>query len=251
MLRPVAERLDRIPEIFEKAIGLVPTLPPRLVQGSLRTREEGIRVIEAREPLTPEKRKWIEGLQSWWLGDEAVDWIYAFGADETQRAALILEGAFHRWFQEAILRSFPLRQKTEALQEGLATYLTWLVTGTRYSWTVESTYAGTGGADPGKLRSAKFDWAAAASALLEKPENAMALRLSLPKPYSGQNATDALVTYAFAAYLVEGYPDATRRILKTIGEGKGLDAVFVETFGADPERVQRRLARWCREVGSQ
>jgi hypothetical protein len=178
-----------------------------------------------------------------------VDWIHFYAKDPSQRGPLTLEGAFHRWFQTAIVRTWNLVEKSEALQEGLASYLTFLATGTRYSWTVEATYSGSGGADPGRLRSAAFDWATAAAEFLEKPENARALRLSLPKSYSAQTGADALVAYAFAAFLVEGHDGAAKSLLERIGKGTALDEAFQATLGADPERVQARLARWCREVG--
>ena len=69
----------------------------------------------------------------------------------------------------------------------------------------------------------------------------------LSRPVDAMTVSDALVSYAFAAYLIEAYPDVLPALLAEIGSGVPSARAVPEALGRPLPQVQTRFARWLSE----
>lgn len=129
--------------------------------------------------------------------------------------------------------------------DGLGIYLTREIVGTRFTWFTPGK-ASDKGLLRGRLSSPKANWMAEAQALLKRgdaPRLAQVLALDL----SDMRAEDLLVSYAFAAYLLEGQGQALPEILERVGAGGAGPDTLAAVIGNPVEEIERRFARWIDE----
>jgi hypothetical protein len=132
--------------------------------------------------------------------------------------------------------------------EGLGLYLTREVCGTRLTWFCSGKgVAGEGKNSPrGKLMVATSNWMNEALQILTR-DPAPDLAKVLDHDLASIGVDDLLISYALAAYLVEGRSEATPAVLKSIGEGaKSADALQAALGMTVPE-LQERLVQWLKE----
>ena len=128
--------------------------------------------------------------------------------------------------------------------EGLARYLAWRGTGTRYAINVSGSYAGQ--SKDRAIPDTKADWLAKARAYLAKgPAD---LQTLLGKGTDVFTVRDALVAYAFSVYLLEGHPGLGALFLTSHHQTKDVDRTCREVLGYRRVLVEERLVRWLDEV---
>lgn len=144
-----------------------------------------------------------------------------------------------------IYKSYGIDHRQGWVVDGLGIYLTREIVGTRFTWFTPSK-ASDKGLLRGKLSSPKANWMAEAQALLKR-DDAPKLALVLALDLDDMRAEDLLVSYAFAAYLVEGQGKALPGILERVGAGAaGADSVAA-VVGTSVEEIEKRFARWIEE----
>ena len=132
--------------------------------------------------------------------------------------------------------------------EGFGLYLTREVCGTRLTWFCSGTgVAGEGKNSPrAKLMVASSNWMNEALQVLSK-EPAPDLGKVLAKDMAAMGVDDLLVSYALAAYLIEGRPDSVASLLQSAGEGKPAAEAVQATLGLTVPELQTRLVQWLKE----
>jgi hypothetical protein len=269
-LSQVAFHLDRSGRVFDALFGRARDWDPPLLAwegADLAQARVVARHLGARARTLEEMRLYA----STWMGHAILTWETG-PRDETP------------WRVDAGLKAAQTRRLRlvydlgasghEALGDAFARYLVWRQAGTRLTWPIDRSYVDPlRGASLGRLHEARFDWAKAAAELLAPASARGALRLALGKSIEAQTPEDALVAYAFSAYVFEGHADAAHPFALRMGGGQGLaagvpalgdgdegdeppaearpdlDAAFLATLGWRVEQVERRLERWCREAG--
>ena len=133
--------------------------------------------------------------------------------------------------------------------EGAGLYLTRSLVGTRLTWYGSGQTTETPEAKEllGRLLRSDVNWMNEAYQML-KLGRSPPLRALLGCGIDSMGVRDALLAYAWAAYLIEGRPDDLRPILLAVGEGQVPSADAVEsTTGRDVDENQARLLRWLSE----
>lgn len=139
--------------------------------------------------------------------------------------------------------------------EGLALYLTWQVTGTRYLSSVtdvESRYGEGERPIPEYerlLAEPKADWLALGRQMLETPDKPDLL-LMAGKDLNHLTKPESLYAYCIAAYLVEGLPGLCVDFLQALGTdaGKDIDGTSAEILGMNARTLEKRVYRWLVET---
>ena len=144
-------------------------------------------------------------------------------------------------------RNFGVGSKTGWAIEGFGMYITHQLLGTRLTYFIRKTeYVQKG--KKRDLQDPNSNWMKMALEVLtdEKPFN---LPFAMGRDVNTLTPDDLLVSYALAAYLLEGCePETATTVLSMMGtEGvSGVEAVE-QTLGFDIETVRDRLAQWLQE----
>jgi hypothetical protein len=242
----VAHHLDRSARVVDLALGPAAEAAPPVTCWQVRDLAEARRMVAA---YGGEARLLEEMGRYSSLPLGPVELVWGGTTLETERR---LDAALFGAHTRHLRARHGLGGRYAGFSEGLVRWLVWRQAGTRLSSVLDRQYSDPlAGAGIGSLATPTFDWAKAASAFLEPAKNRGALRLALGKRTETQTAADAVVCYAFAAYLVEGNEAVAGRLATRLGRDQNddLDAAFVETLGRRVEQVERRLSRWCRETG--
>jgi hypothetical protein len=193
------------------------------------------------------------------------------GLDETQRAVLkrtvgggipgswkialfepdparLQDCAVRHALAHLLFQAFKIGTKDAWVFEGLGLYLTRETCGTRLTWFCTGKgVAGEGKNSPrGKLMVSTTNWMNEALQVLSRepaPDMAKVLEADLPT----MGVDDLLMSYALAAYLVEGRPEATPVVLKSIGEGTKSAEALQSALGLTVPELQARLVQWLKE----
>jgi hypothetical protein len=249
VLRRVAQSLTRAPAVFEWAFRTAPAAGPRQVWWHVKDLAQARAVVGRVFGGSDRLLEEMAAYHTLPLGATEVVWSIA-GDDPAWRLDSSLFGAQER----ALARTFGLEGRYESLRTALVRWLVWRQVGTRLSSVLDRSYADPPAGMPvGDLGNPAFDWAAGAAAVLRPHKNRGMLRLALGKRTGSQTKADALVAYAFAAWLVEGHEgDEAARISTRLGreQNDDLGVAFVEVFGRTVDQVERRLERFCREAGT-
>jgi hypothetical protein len=248
VLEAVAFHLARAPTVFELAFGEAPkALEPESswhLRDLAEARQVVARVFGGGERLLEE----MKAYQALPMGPVEVVWSIAKD-DLPWRLDTTLFGAYERLLR----RSHGLGERYEAFSMGLARWLVWRHVGSRLSSVLDRQYSEPlEGVVLGELSNPAYDWAAGTAALLRPHKNRGFLRLALGKRTGSQTKADALCCFAFACWLFEGHEGGeASRLAKRLGgeQNDDLDLAFREVFGRTVDQVERRLERWCREVG--
>lgn len=131
--------------------------------------------------------------------------------------------------------------------EGIGTYLTWLVCGTRISsYGALGVPTKTRRRRGGPSRNLGEDWLANARRLAASgklPE----LTYVVSVDHRAMTSSDLLAAYAFAVYLVTARPGEVQRFLSAADDGKATADAALEVLGSDLPKLDARLRRWLGE----
>ncbi len=145
-------------------------------------------------------------------------------------------------------RSWNIDTRNAWIFEGLGLYLTREICGSRLTWFCSgSGVTGEGKNSPrGRLMVADSNWMNEALKLLTRdpPPDLAAV---LGRDIATMGVEDVLVSYALAAYLVEGRPETTPALLKQIGADTASAEALHAVLGLTVPELQERLVRWLKE----
>ncbi len=135
--------------------------------------------------------------------------------------------------------------------EGFGMYLSRAMVGTRLTWYGSGLSAATTGSRSkqllGRLLNADVNWMNEAYSML-KADAAPKLATLLERDINAMGVRDVLLAYAFAAYLLEGCPDAVPGLLAAAGEDRARSSEAVTAaLGRELHETQDRLQRWLSE----
>jgi len=201
---------------------------------------EGRRYLDSRTDVTADRRRFGEGRGTFWLtGDELVV------ADDTRDKRLD-SGVRQAIDTMARADGYWLFAAPGFLSEGVGMYLTWALLGTRLTVFVQSTKY----ADQAKreLADAGADWVNVVRKLVLEKGVAPNLKVLIGTPLNAMTREDAVMSYALAAYFLEGRPDDFQRLYATMTGKRGFPESLAETCGVDAEGLELRFVRWLRET---
>ena len=128
--------------------------------------------------------------------------------------------------------------------EGISRYLAWKLTNTRMAIAVSNKYAGD--KQDRAVPDADSPWLPHVRKRLEaKPAG---LQLLLGKGTDAFSARDALVSYGFAIYLIEGYDGLAGSFVKEHWTSKDVDRACRDLLATPRVVVEHRMKRWLDEV---
>ncbi|MFN0009941.1 MAG: hypothetical protein ACKVXR_18770 [Planctomycetota bacterium] len=170
--------------------------------------------------------------------------IALFEPDETKRRDCGVRHAL----AHLLNRGFEIETAHAWIFEGLGLYLTREICGTRLTWFC----TGTGvtnqakNSPRGRLITGDVNWMNEAYTVLtrEKPAD---LATVLGRDLTTMGIDDVLVSYALAAFLVEGRSDAIPALLKAVGEDAAPADAIRTALGMSVPELQLRLVRWLSE----
>ena len=74
------------------------------------------------------------------------------------------------------------------------------------------------------------------------------LRLLLGKKLNAMNTEDMLASFAICAFLIEGLPAETPKLLESLGRGKKPSVDVLTSAGLDPDTLGIKVRRWLEET---
>jgi hypothetical protein len=225
---------------FPRIVGLPAKLPSDKRLVLLRDSTENADYVARLEDVDAARRERLAEMGAYWHEHECVVAL----PEEAERV-----DAAVRMFLDKLEGPFvKLVRAPACLSEGIGTYLTFRLVGTRLTAfnLAEKNYA-----DDGVRReTAKVDsdWTLVARKLVDKGY-ALDLPVLLGLPLNSMSKDDGLVAYAFAAYLLEGRPADAAALLKALADKeRGLSRAVAETLHVDEVGLQDRFVRWLREL---
>jgi len=178
-----------------------------------------------------------------WLG--APNQLAEWDADPARR----LDGAARQTMGTLLMDGYGIDARHGWAWEGIGLYLVYHMTGTRLTY-----FFGRAGSSSTRkttlwprLQAPATHWLQEARSLLAQ-DHAPSLEFLLGRDVDTMRDEDILVSYALAAYLLEGRPDDASVILRRIGAGEHPVAVFERVTGASLPQLELRLRRWLDEV---
>ena len=132
--------------------------------------------------------------------------------------------------------------------EGLGLYLTREICGTRLTWFCTGTGVTNQAKNTprGRLIVGDVNWMNEAYTLLTR-ENPPDLETVIGRDLATMGVEDVLVSYALAAYVVEGRPEAVGKLLESVGQDAAPAEAIRTALGMTVPELQERLVRWLSE----
>ncbi len=139
-------------------------------------------------------------------------------------------------------------EKAPWIRDGVGTYVTWLLTGTRLTFlTQQSRYAEKDGDAKDRAERKEPNWLLAARRLEESGRlPAMAWVAGIDLAHLARE--DTLLGYVSAAWLLEGQAERAVAFLRRAALGDPLTEVAVGVFALDLAVLDRRVRRWLEET---
>jgi len=192
--------------------------------------------------MTPEEREFRRGLIA--AGFPRSPNVAAWDGERLRR----LDSVTRHTMGSFLIQAFNTSTDRGWVWEGFGMYLTRALIGTRLTWYI----TGPSTADPAsqKMRSllmgSQANWMNEAYKLIEKGESPP-LAAMLSKGVDTMEVTDTLMSYALAAYLLEGWPEKVGPLLEAVGQTSQPGQAFEQVLGMDLESVDARMQRWIGE----
>jgi hypothetical protein len=202
--------------------------------------EEGRRFLASRPDVSPERRKFGDGRGSWWPTDDEL---------------VVDDDAREKRLDDCVRQTFDMLRRADGyhlyyapgfLSEGVGMYLTWALLGTRLTVFVQTTqYADQARRE---LADAGADWVNVVRKQVLEKGVAPNLKVLIGTPLNSMTRDDGVMSYALAAYFLEGRPDDFRRLFGTMTRKHGFPESLAETLDIDVEGLELRFVRWLRET---
>ena len=159
----------------------------------------------------------------------------------------LLDGATRHSISVFLEQAFRIQYEHGWAFEGLGLYLTRRLTGTRATFYVDER-DGKKADDKRAIDGLQKgdNWMSRSHELLTA-ENAPGVKRLFRLHTNEMELEDLMLSYALAAYVVEGHPDASSALLKRVSGTKNSAVAFKEVLGYDESELDARLARWLEE----
>jgi hypothetical protein len=201
-----------------------------------------------------EKKKVLDGLQLPKTTREFYERMLTFPAgnqhlvvspaDEAGR----LEACARQGVDLVLRAGLGFDEKAPWIRDGVGTYVTWLLTGTRLTFLTQlSRYAEKDNDPKDRAERKEPNWLLAARRLDEAGRlPAMAWIAGLDLAHLARE--DTLLAYVAAAWLLEGQGEHATSFLRRAAQGDPLTDVAAEVFALDLGVLDRRVRRWLEET---
>jgi hypothetical protein len=241
-----AEEVEQIAQACEGARDLVSTLfkteakLPKDLTFYVLTPEDRDGFVDRLPDLSPEQREAMKKMVGSGLGKRPD--VFVADDDPAKR----LDCAVRHTLIHALRETFGVGTTQGWVWEGLGLYLTRELVGTRLTWFVLSSPGVEQDSLQGNLLTPESNWMAEALGLLDG-EQPPELALVVTKDLASLELEDMLVSYALAAYLVEGRPKEAPELLARLGRGLAPEKVFESTLHFPLADLQAKTTRWLKE----
>lgn len=160
-----------------------------------------------------------------------------------------LDGAARQTIGALLMDAYGINGDHGWAWEGMGCYLVYHMTGTRLTYFFErSGYSSTRKTTLWPtMQVPEVEWLSMARNLY-RDQGPPSLTFLLGREVNTMRDEDLLASYVLSAYLLEGRPDDTPRILRRIGAGEHPVLVFEEVTGLSMPDLEARLMRWLDEV---
>ncbi|MDA1263605.1 MAG: hypothetical protein O2816_00840 [Planctomycetota bacterium] len=178
-----------------------------------------------------------------WLG--APNTLGEWDANPARR----LDGAARQTLGAMMMDAYGINGSDGWAWEGLGLYLVYHMTGTRMTYFFDPQRYSTNRATTiwPLLQAQETQWLAVARDQIGQ-QGFPSLEFLLGRSVDTMRDEDLLLSYALAAYLLEGRPDDVPRILRRVGAGEHPVTVFEDVTGFAMPDLERRLQRWLQEI---
>jgi hypothetical protein len=132
---------------------------------------------------------------------------------------------------------------------GVSDYLTYRLIGTRILTTVAGEYGRPLKDAGGRVPDKDTAWLKEALAILRR-DTAKGTHLMLGKSIGAFGRDDAVTSFAFASWLLEGRPGQATAVLTEIGRRRPIKEVALEVMGLTIEALHVQMVRWLEEMTS-
>jgi hypothetical protein len=238
----LARDIQAARDAFDKIMDLESLLPRGCTVFVMANDGEGAAFLDRHPEIDARKRSSLAKLEGTGI-DGTSDWAFWTGARDKRT-----DGVLRIAIGYLLFRSFSITVEQGWAYEGFGLYMTRALVGTRLTWML---HTGNGIASRralgirNRLLDPTTNWIREAHGILgESPPDFEAL---FQKNASSLTAEDLLASYALAAYLIEGYPEETPKLLGRIGNGLPPRKAFDVTLGTDLSQLAARLERWIAE----
>jgi hypothetical protein len=182
----------------------------------------------------------------------------AYGVLPVGRAATERDLCVDVLFQTLLYQTFSQwHADTQTFEElpgwvriGLSDYLTYRLIGTRILTTVGGEYARPLDDPKGRSPKKRSGWLTQAREILQRTQ-APGTRMMLGKTLGAFNGDDAITSFAFASYLLEGVPERVPTLLAQVGTGARVADVVAEVLGQSVEALHVQWVRWLEETSAE
>jgi hypothetical protein len=208
------------------------------------------RFLNAHPRIDPRDRPYLESLESAGIPKTG------HTAEWSTTEALRLDRSTRQSIGSMLSDTYKITTDNGWAWEGFGIYLTYQLVGTRLTYYVRpDKYAGDANATAlqkalfARLFHPESDWINEARVyFLESGRRPPRLAILTGRKIDSLAAQDLLWSYVVAAYLLEGWPDATPVFLHEIGQGTPTHEAVRKAFEMELPRFETRIERWLDEA---
>jgi hypothetical protein len=164
------------------------------------------------------------------------------GADSAKRR----DGAVRYMIARILNRAFGAEDRQGWLADGIGSYVTREVCGTRSTWFVLGTSSKDQAALASRMSAPSANWLDEAFKLLQGPK-AIRLDSVVTLNLRSMRVEDMLCGHALATFFLEGHASEVAELLKRIGAGGTSPEAIQAMLGTTMEELRTRAVRWLRE----
>ncbi|MFT7678851.1 MAG: hypothetical protein ACI8QC_002848 [Planctomycetota bacterium] len=227
---------DYTRDIFQHE--MVPSLNIYMIEGSSR-RNEILEEAYGDQPDRLARLKKVAGMRT---GSS----IFSYARHSAGR----IDGACRQTLAGLLGSRFGINSRHGWVTEGFGMYLTDRLLHTRLTYFIRQTeYVNNNDKDRDRdMRRDDANWLSMAKRLLggkSKPN----IAIGLGRDVNNLSSKDLLVSFALAAFLMEGHPaEVTVKVLERVGKGDNSALVLEEVLGYDIHTLGERLHQWLTEI---
>ena len=213
---------------------------PRLVIRVFASHPEAMRYLDTRTDVREDRRAFAKRcLTSWFSGSE----FFVSADDPASRLDECVRQVLATLGGDVV----ELTKAPAWIGEGFGMYLTQALVGTRLTPFVKpSEYSDTSLAK--ELSDPKSDWVAAIRKQVIEKGVAPNLPILASLPLNSMTKDDTLMSYALAAYFLEGRPSDSLALLRDLKDKRSFHRALAECCNVDAAGLETRFVRWLRET---
>ncbi len=235
----VAQRIVQARTLLGAAFDTSPQKRKSLQVWALASPAENGDFLRSRTDVPDERKKLFGRSRGYWL---LLDDLVLAHADQPHR----VDSAVRHVLQYTYSGIGWLCDAPPCVSEGVGTYLTYALLGTRLTVFVDaSRYVDESAAR--EMADPASDWTALARRMTERGFEPR-LKVLFGLPLDSMTKDDGLMAYALAAYFLEGRPTDLKEILARESRRSGFMQGVADVCRTDVDGLEARFVRWLRET---